>query len=188
MKKTIIYDEGDAPVEEICAVLAAGEVILYPTDTLYALGADPQQPAAMEKLFTLKHRAADKKVSYIFSDLVQVSQYARFTDTARTLSVHLPGKLTIILESKDAAGETIGARVPDSKFCLALASAYGPVTATSANISGEEDLYTVGDILQRIPDGIALAIDGGELCGQASTVVDARGETAKVLRQGAVML
>ena len=188
MKKPIIYLEANTPTDEVCDTLAAGEVIVYPTDTLYALGADPLQPEAMEKLFALKQRPREKKVSYIFSDLEQATEYAHLTDTARLLEKHLPGKITIILESKKNGGETIGVRIPDNTFCRTLAAVYGPVTATSANISGEEDPHTINEILQHIPEGITLAVDGGTLAGPASTVVDARGDAVKVIRQGAVVL
>lgn len=188
MSKPDIYTEKNAPIERVCSVLAKGGVIVYPTDTLYALGADPQQQDAIKKLFTLKKRSSEKKVSYIFSDLNQVSQYAHLTDTAKALSEYLPGKLTIILQSKKDAGETIGVRIPDNAFCRALAATYGPVTATSANISGEKDPCTIHEILEQIPSGIAIAIDAGDLHGPASTVVDARNTAVKVLRQGAVLL
>ena len=188
MSKTIIYPEKDVPIKKVCETLTAGGIIIYPTDTLYALGADPQQPEAMEKLFALKQRPQEKKVSYIFSDLEQAQQYAHLTDTAAALSKYLPGKLTIILKSRKDPGETIGVRIPDSRLCRDLAAAYGPITATSANISGEEDPHTVNDILRQIPSGITLAIDAGELCGPASTVVDARGGAINILRQGAVVL
>ena len=182
----VIYQEKEMPIKEVCEALSSGDVVLYPTDTLYALGADPLQERAMEKLFLLKRRSLDKKVSYIFSDFVQITQYARITETAVSLQSHLPGKLTLILDSKKD-GETIGARIPDNAFCLALAAAYGPITATSANISGEDDLHSVRDILEKISD-IHTVVDGGELCGPASTVVDARGDIPKVLRQGTAAL
>ena len=188
MSKPNIYTEEDIQIEKVCKALAKGSVIVYPTDTLYALGADPKQPDAMNKLFALKKRPREKKVSYIFSDLSQVSQYAHLTDAAKSLSKHLPGKLTIILKSKKKVGETIGVRIPDNTFCRALANAYGPVTATSANISGEKDTHTIHEILKQIPDGIAIAVDAGELHGPASTVVDARDTALKVVRQGAVLL
>ena len=188
MSETIIYTEKDTPVKKVCETLAAGGIIVYPTDTLYALGADPQQPEAMEKLFALKQRSQERKVSYIFSDLEQAQQYAHLTDTATALSEHLPGKLTIILKSRKNPEETIGVRIPDNKLCRTLATTYGPITATSANISGEEDPHTVSEILQQIPSGITLAIDAGELRGPASTVVDARGSAIKILRQGTAVL
>ena len=182
-----IYKEEAMPIQEVCDILSSGGILLYPTDTLYALGADPLQKDAMQKLYSLKQRSESKKVSYIFSDLKQVSQYAHLTPIVTSLKQFLPGKLTIILESKEGSGETIGVRIPDNDFCLALATAYGPVTATSANISGEEDLYTTDSILEKIP-GISVVVDGGSLRGPASTVVDARGDTLKVLRQGAVTI
>ena len=188
MNKPNIYTEKNTPIEKVCKVLAKGEVIVYPTDTLYALGADPKQEDAIKKLFALKKRSSEKKVSYIFSDLNQVSQYAHLTDTAKSLSKYLPGKLTIILKSKKDTGETIGVRIPDSNFCRTVAATYGPITATSANISGEKDACTIHEILEQIPDGITIAVDAGELHGPASTVVDARDAILKVVRQGAVLL
>ena len=188
MNKPSIYTEKNVSIEKVCDTLAKGEVIVYPTDTLYALGADPQQESAIKKLFALKKRTLEKKVSYIFSDLDQVSQYAHLTETAKSLSKYLPGKLTIILKSKKDATETIGVRIPNNDFCHALATQYGPVTATSANISGEKDMYTIAEIMKQIPEGITIAIDAGKLHGPASTVVDARGAVLKIIRQGAVAL
>ena len=113
-------------------------------------------------------------MSYIFSDFSQVADYARITPLAEHLSAHLPGKFTFILESNKGDGETIGVRIPDNEFCRALATAYGPITATSANISGEDVLSTVTAVLKHIPEGVSLAIDGGVLYGPGSTVVDVR--------------
>ena len=189
MISPIIYPEESVPIVAVSGTLAGGGIILYPTDTLYALGADPDQPEAMEELFALKQRPQEKKVSYIFSDLEQIGQYARLTNTARSLAEkHLPGKLTIILQGKKDGTETIGIRIPDNNFCRELAASYGPITATSANISGEKELHTINEILRNIPGGISVVIDGGVLSGPASTVVDARGTAPKILRQGAVSL
>ena len=183
----VMHKEKDMPIQEACDILSSGGVLLYPTDTLYALGADPLQKNAMQKLFSLKQRSGDKRVSYIFSDFEQMEQYAYLTPAAESLKKFLPGKITIILKGKRGEEGTIGVRVPDNAFCLALAAAYGPVTTTSANISGEEDLYTVDSILKKIPD-INMVVDGGGLYGPASTVVDVRNDTLRVLRQGVVFV
>ena len=183
----VIHKEDMMPIQEARAVLSQGGVLLYPTDTLYALGVDPLQKEAMQRLFSLKQRPEDKKVSYIFSGLSQAGEYVRLTKTALSLEKFLPGKLTLILESGDGSGETVGVRVPDNAFCLELAASYGPVTATSANISGGGDLHTVRDILKQIPD-ISMAVEGGDLHGPGSTVIDARGDQPIVLRQGAFTL
>lgn len=180
------YHENDLPIVEACCVLAEKGILLYPTDTLYALGADPEQPEAMRKLFALKRREKSKRVSYIFSNMQQAEQYARITETAKKLEKYLPGKLTVILESRDGQ-ETVGVRIPDNAFCLALAEAYGPVTTTSANISGEKELRTTEEITREIT-GIDLIVDGGTLPGPGSTVVDARGDKPVVIRQGPVVI
>ena len=180
-----VYKRDDIPVQEASAALAAGEIVVYPTDTLYALGADPAQPAAMQKLFAMKKRPEEKRVSCIFADTEQIAAYARITPAFHSLAHLLPGQVTFILEGTD--GDSIGARIPDDPFCVALAAEYGPVTATSANVSGEEDLRTADAVLAHLPD-VAVVVDGGTLDGTASTVIDVRGTDPVVLRQGAVRI
>lgn len=183
MSTPLLHSEDISAVERVCDVLASGGVVLYPTDTLYALGVDPNQEKAVAHLFSIKRRPAEKQVSYIFSNFDQVAQYAHVTDTALSMQHLLPGKFTIVLASVYDRERTVGVRIPDNSFCLALASAYGPVTATSANISGGADPHTVSDALEILSD-ISLAVDGGALHGPASTVVDARGDSLRVLRHG----
>ena len=181
-----IYHEKTVPLDRVCAVLSAGGMLLYPTDTLYALGVDPERPEAVRKLFGAKNRDENRRVSYCFSSMRQAERYVHMTGVAKKLEKYLPGKLTVILEGKNGRG-TVGIRVPENAFCRALADMYGPVTATSANKSGEKDLETVTEILESV-SGIAAAVDGGRLTGPGSTVVDARGKKPVILRPGPVVL
>ena len=202
----------EANIEECAAraaaVLRAGGIILYPTDTLYGLGADALSDEAVAKVYALKHREEGKPVHCIVPDLKMAEQYAEVTPTARALArAYMPGALTLILKKKDgiATGvargfETFGIRIPDNAFCLALAKKFGkPYTTTSANVSGQKSERDVDTILQQLGDnhyasvlqktaiGIDLVIDAGELPErQPSTVVNLSGEEPVILREGAI--
>lgn len=189
-------------VEECAAraaeILRAGGVVLYPTDTLYGLGADAFSDAAVEKVYAIKGREADKPIHCVVADMEMAKRYAEVNGMAEHLATMLlPGPLTLILKKhSDILGgiahriETIGIRIPKSDFCLALARNLGPYTTTSANISGLPSLMTVEEILTQLgakAAGIDLVIDGGPTCSSvSSTVVDARTAEPVILREGAI--
>ena len=164
-------------------VLRAGGVVLYPKDTLYALGAAYGQE---EKVYAIKNRDEKRPLSYVVADIDSAAAYAPVTPLAQKLAdVLLPGKLTIVLS------DNFSVRVPVNIFCLALTNVFdAPYTATSANRAGEESLRSVEAILTQLGDtakNIDLLIDAGELpVSPVSTVVDARGKTPVILREGAV--
>ncbi len=180
---TTIYSVDKMPIKTAVACLASGQLILYPTDTLYALGADPSNPAAMAKLFKSKSRDKNKPVSCIFANWEQVIKYVEVSALAEALAAYLPGQLTLILKGKGDL-PSVGVRIPDNKFCRQLALSYGPVTATSANLSGQAELSDLSEILAQVPN-IKIAVATGVLSGAASTVIDTRGEKPLILRQGA---
>ena len=179
-------------------VLRKGKLVLYPTDTLYGLGADATNPKALARLRELKGREKKKPLSVLVPDHASISRYAHMSETARSLAARfLPGALTLVLPATDripaeiTLNGAIGIRIPDDPFCRALAQAFGkPITATSANKSGRETPATVEEVICQFgPDAheIALAIDGGSRKGNiGSTVVSVAGETPYVLREGAV--
>ena len=178
--------------------LLEGDILLYPTDTLYGLGVDALNSEAIKRLKELKGRDEGKPISVIISDMEMAETYAEVTPLAKRLAERfLPGKLTIILNAKNLHDEltggtgTIGIRIPNHVFCLALAKEFGrPYTATSANIAGEESKRSVPEILAQFGEkagGIGKVIDAGELMESLpSTVVDARGNRPIVVREGAV--
>ncbi len=173
-------------VRKAADVLRAGGVVLYPTDTLYALGVDTTNPAAVKKILDIKKRVHSKKVSSVFANIDTAVAYATVTPLARKLAdAFLPGKLTIILSDGCAV------RVPKNAFCLTLADAFGkPYTATSANKADEPTLSTPSAILAQLGANAAvvdLVIDAGELpISLPSTVVDARGKHPVIVREGAI--
>lgn len=197
-------------IQKAMAVLKSGGIILYPTDTLYGLGADALSDKSLGKIYELKGRDKRKPIHAIVADMKMVEKYAEVPDMARMLAKEfLPGPLTLILKKKDrvktgfAKGiSKIGFRIPNNPFCLALAKKFGkPITTTSANKSGRKTERTVKTILEQLRDkkayssllkktGIAkidLVIDAGELPKrQPSTVVDLTGREPVILREGAI--
>lgn len=173
-------------------------IILYPTDTVYGLGAVADDPAAIATLKELKGRDGGKPISIAVSDVEMLRKYAEVTPLAeRLIKKFLPGKLTIVLNAKDvlegltAGTGTIGIRIPNNEKALALIKETGkPLTATSANVSGMPTEQTPEKILAQFGDKASLitqVIDAGELPkSEPSTVVDARGETPIIIREAAI--
>lgn len=188
---------------QAAAVLRTGGVVLYPTDTLYGLGADALSDAAVAKIYTIKGRDEGKPIHAIVDSLAAVEPYAMIDANARTLESKLPkGKVTLILKKKDidtgiTKGRTnFGFRIPDNELCIAMVRAFGgPITATSANAAGHPPQMRVDAILAQLGEaaaGIDLVIDAGELpAREPSTVIDLSGilendEGPVILREGAV--
>src|SRR3989344_6733942 len=185
--------------KETSQILRAGGIVLYPTDTLYALWVDAFSDVALKKLFAIKNRDAGKPVSALFADIEMAERYADIDERALTLAkAFLPGPLTLILKKKPGIEtgvgrgfDTIGVRIPNHPFCLALVKEFGkPITATSANKSGEEIKSSVEEILEQLgaaAKSLDLVIDAGVLAeNKPSTVVDISIPKPRILREGAI--
>ena len=164
----------DAAALGVC--IAAGGVAVFPADTVYGLACDPADEAAIAKLYALKGRAPDKPSATMYFDLESVPGVGARTDAAvRRL---LPGGVTLILPGG------LGVRVPF------LAPVGRAILQSSANFSGGPDARRLEDVPAAIRDAADLVIDGGELPGTPSTVIDLRRYedegTWSVLRSGAV--
>lgn len=191
-------DNLDECVSKAAQVLRAGGVIVYPTDTIYGLGADAFSDEAFERVCMIKDRDQRRPIHAVFADLAQVEEYAEVSTLGHTLAREfMPGPLTLVFQKKVGIDtgiarslHTVGVRIPKHQFCLALARAFGPYTTTSANRSGEETPATVGEIVRQLGHSaryVDLAIDAGALPPYAhSTVVDARDGTPFILREGSV--
>jgi len=186
-------------LEKAAALLNAGEVLICPTDTGYALSADARNEEAIERIFRLKGRSFHNPIHVAVGSLGAAGKYARVGDTARRLTkAFLPGALTVVLPRKDTipAGlvgglETVGIRIPDNAVILGLlARARMPVTTTSANVSGQPTPYAVEEIIDQMGRelrGIALVLDGGEITPrELSTIVDLTVKLPRLLRQGRI--
>lgn len=185
---------------EAVAALRNGDIIIYPTDTLYALGCDALNNRAIERLCRLKGINPDKNfLSIVCSGLSQAAEYARIDNTAfRMLKYYLPGPFTFILPASTTlpkvfkGRKSVGVRVPACDFARALAEELGnPVLTTSVAPDGECDESELADAssLAMLYGGsaeIVLAVDGGEGSLVPSTIVDILDSRApEVTRQGA---
>jgi L-threonylcarbamoyladenylate synthase len=179
--------------------LQQGGIILYPTDTIYGLGVDARNAAALTRLYALKGRPDNKPMSVLVPNLEITAMLGTLSDDARLLAeTFLPGPLTLVLRlhpetalATSREQTTVGIRVINHPFCKQLTDAANfPITATSANRSGEPTATTVADILTQFgaaASDIDLIIDGGTLAsGTPSTVVDATTVPPSLLRAGAL--
>jgi len=175
--------------------LQAEKLVAFPTDTLYGLGADPASETAVKNLFTVKGREPSAAIPLIASSFAQVEAWCSMSQLSRRLAeLYWPGPLSLILDAPAAvvpavhAGRrTIAIRVPDHPVARLLASAFGrPITATSANRSGEEGV-NAASLLPWEEDDRVLVVDGGTTAGGApSTIVDARDREPVLVREGAI--
>jgi len=181
-------------VEEAVEYLQQGELIVYPTDTLYALGADVFNEEAVRRIYEVKRRPMSQPLPVAVSNIKEISRVAEVTEEAMRLAEKfLPGPLTLVLPRKHVVpsivtggGETIAVRVPNNLFALTLLSRYGPLTATSANIHGTKPLSIIKDIKIQLRDNVKLYIEEGELKGLPSTMVDLTTTPPKVIREGVI--
>lgn len=185
-------------VKRASLTLKGGGVVLYPTDTVYGLAVDASNEEALRRLKELKGRDAHKPISILVCDTEMMEAYGVMNEVAHGLAErHLPGPLTLVLPAREnvskeiAQDGTVGIRIPNDEFCLALSEAFGKAfTTTSANKAGEPTLASVEEILAQFGDAkgvITLVVDGGPReGGQSSTVVSCVTDTPVVLREGTI--
>ena len=168
-----------------------GGPVVYPTETVYGLAADALDTDAVAGVFDAKGRSRDDPLSFAFPDWEDALAYVRVDETEREfMAEFLPGPVTVVCEKREGVPDVltggrdrVGVRVPDHEVALALLERVAPVTATSANRSGQPSVTDPGDLDPAFVDGVDAVLDGGETAGTESTVVDvARGE---ILRRGA---
>lgn len=185
----------DAIIRQAAEMILNGLVVAYPTDTLYGLAVDPRNAAAVRRLFALKGRPETSALTLIASGHEQVTACGELSPLAERLATQFwPGPLTIVMRAKAtlavealAGSETVGIRVPAHPIALALARAAGVcITATSANRSGEPAATTAEGVAKALPDVDAVVDGGPARGGPPSTIVDATGRVATLIRAGAV--
>lgn len=185
-------------IAEAVAVLKAGQVVAYPTETLYGLAVDVTSDRAVKHLYDLKRRDYGLPVAILVADIPMLQDYVtRIPAPARNLMKQFwPGPLTILFEagagiSKGLMTNTgkIGIRISSHPVATALVRAFGkPLTTTSANLSGYPPSLQVKHVLKYFHDKLDCAIDGGECQpSRGSTVVDVSDETMAIIREGAIL-
>lgn len=190
--------EADAGLlRELAAALREGAVAAYPTETFYALGAAAFSKRPVSRIYRLKGRPADKSLPVVAPDLDMVGELAAFLpDGFVPLAGEFwPGPLTLVLPASPAVpdflagpGRTIAVRVPPLAWLRNLVRELGePLTATSANLTGEPALADPDEVEARFAGRIELVVDAGPAPGgRPSTIVDLASGTPRVLREGTI--
>lgn len=192
-----IHPENPQPrlIKQICECLKDGGVIIYPTDTIYGLGCDINQPKAVDRICKIKNIDPQKaQLSFICRDLSHLSDYTKSIDTPlyRMLKNYLPGPYTFILPSSkqvpkilQSKKSTVGIRVPDNIICQHILEELGnPIL--SASLPGEMvEEYTDPEVIyENFGDKVDFVIDGGIGHMTPSTVVDCTTDDWEIIRQG----
>ena len=171
-------------------------IVVYPTDTLYGLASSALSRKGIMKVYKAKGREFKKPLSIAFHSLIQAKKYVKFNKTALKLAKKfLPGPLTIVLPMKHIfpkkltfGSKKLGVRIPDNKIALGLIKECEfPITATSANISGNKDPVSAEDAMNQIGDKVDMILDGGRCkLKKSSTVIEVLESKIKMLREGAI--
>ncbi len=178
-------------------IVKNGGLIAFRTDTFYGLGADPLNPAAVERIKRLKGREEGKPILLLISEPGDADRLLSLrTEQFELVAGKLwPGPLTLVVpasselpEEITARTSTVGIRLPDDDSVRSLVKQCGGrLTATSANISGAPPAKSAAEVASQFPEGIELIIDGGEVTvTEPSTVLDVTYHRAKLIREGAV--
>jgi tRNA threonylcarbamoyl adenosine modification protein (Sua5/YciO/YrdC/YwlC family) len=183
-------------IEKIRDALRNGAVMLYPTDTVYAIGCDLNVKSAVERVRQIKRLSNDKPLTFLCSSLSNISQYAQVSDTSYRLIKHLiPGPYTFLLPATKLVPrlvmapkrKTTGIRVPDHPICQLLLKTLGnPIISTSAITVGQtEPVQDASELFDRLDKLVDLIIDDQTpLCYQVSTILDLTEAEPLVVRKG----
>jgi L-threonylcarbamoyladenylate synthase len=199
----VVWVSPEAPrasaIADAAAVLAAGGLVSFATETYYGLGADARRADALRRVFRVKGRPASKPLLVLVDSLAMLESLVETipSQAQALIERHWPGPLTVVLRARpavpaelSAGAGTIGVRIPGHPVARALVRALGaPVTAPSANLSGARPPTTAKDVLDAFDGKLELVLDAGPTAGgPPSTVVDATVDPPRVLRAGAIIL
>ncbi|MFB6361923.1 MAG: L-threonylcarbamoyladenylate synthase [Halobacteriales archaeon] len=170
----------DVELEDAARAVRDGKLVVYPTETVYGLGADALDPASVERVFEAKDRPADQPVSLAVPSVEAALNYVTTEERTRAfMSAFLPGPVTVVAPKTQAVPDgltadrdRVGVRVPDHPVALALLERVSPLTATSANISGTASVRAPDELSPALRAAVAVVLDGGQTPGGGSTVVD----------------
>ncbi|MBC5792426.1 MAG: threonylcarbamoyl-AMP synthase [Nanohaloarchaea archaeon] len=178
-------------LQEARKVIEECGLVVFPTETAYGIAADATNPDAVEKVYEAKQRPQEKGLTAIVSSLEQAERYAKLSDNERKIVKELmPGPITLVSEKKDRIPDSMNEkfvfRVSSSKTARTLAENI-PITATSANISGEETSYSIEDISDKLLEKVDFVIDTGKLeDGPTSTITEIVDGEVVIHREGPI--
>jgi L-threonylcarbamoyladenylate synthase len=187
-----VDDEILTQIHRAGAAVADGDLVVYPTETVYGLGADALSTSAVERVFETKGRDRDDPLSLGVTSVDAALAHTRPTSLATAfMRAFLPGPVTVVVERETSVPDAltggrdrVGIRVPDHPIALAVLEETGPLTATSANVSGTGSVQTAAALDESVRAASAVVIDGGRTGGAESTVVDP--EIGEIHRRGAM--
>lgn len=181
-------------VDQAVEILRNGGLIIYPTDTVYGIGCDITQKSAIERIYRVKGMQKQKPLSFVCSDIKDISKYARIsTANYRDLRRYLPGPYTFILPGTKEAPKvliskqkTVGIRIPDHALTMAIVEALGnPIISTSVNISDQSFASDPQEFSEYYEGKVDLVLDSGPTWSELSSVVDMTDDGQPiVLRKG----
>jgi len=183
-----LSEEQGAEVRRMASELRSGAVVAFPTETFYALGADPRSPKAVAEVFRLKGRPGSRRLPWIAASRAQVETVCVLPERAAPLADRCwPGPVTLVLPLRADRTDTVAVRVSSHPLARALAAALGhPVISTSANPTGGPPLTTAADVREAFAGrgaGTPRVLDGGRTPGgEPSVIVDVTGGSPRVLR------
>lgn len=173
-----------------------GEIIIFPTDTVYGMGCKLYDEEGLKKIFEVKKRPINKQIPVLVADIVSINQFAIYNSRdLKIMTRFWPGALTVILKTSksfyDITGEkTIAVRIPAHYLAQKILKETGPMRVTSANISGDapiNDPILIKELFSDKVDKLYLE-DSGEYTNIASTIIDLTEEKIKVLREGSISI
>ena len=195
MQTIILPADKQDSINTAISLLRDGEIVAFPTDTVYGLGADVFQASGIIKLFESKGRDANKAIAVL---LGSIDQIPLVTENMPEMALRLceafwPGGLTVIVPRKNTLPELIsntefvGIRIPNHPVALELLKTFGPMATTSANLSGKNSPQKASEVMSQMNTRIPLILDGGDCPGGIpSTVVDCSGSEPLIYREGPI--
>jgi L-threonylcarbamoyladenylate synthase len=182
-------------IRRVVDAIQHGKLIVYPTDTLYGLGASIFKIDAITSIFQIKQRPFSLPLPIAVSNIHMLSQYVQLNSLIQKFADHfLPGKLTLICRKKPeisnlitSDNETVAIRIPNDQIALKIINKTGPLIATSANIHGQLTPKSISEIRKLFkPEDIEVYIDDGSRSGAPSTIVDVTGSRPQIIREGSI--
>ena len=183
----------ESMLKHIVSELAAGRLIVYPTDTVYGLGCDPFDETAVKRIYMAKRRPFDMAMSIMVKDLRMMEEVAVLDERARLLvRKFMPGPLTIIVTKRPnvpdiltASTNEIGLRIPDNPVALKLIEEFGPLVTTSANVHSHGNPRTCQEAFEDLGPSVSIYLDGGPAVhGTPSTIIQLTDQQISLVRPG----
>ena len=197
LETAILPTNAPQAIATAAQIIAAGGLVAFPTDTIYGVAGNPFNSDSLKKIYIAKQRPDEKALPVLIGSLEQLDRLisSLSPDVEVIARAFWPGPLTLVLPKNPnlppelTAYPTVGVRMPDHPFTLALLRQTGPLATTSANISGGPNPTTAQEVLAQLGGRIDLVLDGGPTPGPAaSTVVNVSTPEYKIIREGPISL